>query len=129
MAGGSPGSRVALFFICGLGFAGTLVFRIYRPAPASTSVTVAWVLYAAAGVLAIVLSLADPPQTGGGDGMVHGAVGQLLMYALGAPWSLIIAQGHGHDAGTVSGLLMMAVFANIIYGDVHVFLRQRDPFG
>lgn len=128
MASGPQGSRVAQFLIWGLGFAGALVFRIYRPAPARTSVTVAWVVYAAAGVLAIVLSLADPPQTGGGDGMVHGAVGQLLMYALGAPWSLIIAQGHGHDAGTVSGFLMMAVLANILYSGAHVFLLRRDSW-
>jgi hypothetical protein len=74
-------------------------------------------------VAAIVIATIDPPQPGVGDGIVHGAIGQLSLYALSAPWSSIIVTTPGW--GPASGLLMLAVLANILYGAVFIFVGDR----
>lgn len=104
-------------------FAGILGVRLWRGSSPESWLFVPWLLYAIAGVLSIMLAIMDPPQPGLGDGIVHGAIGQLALFALATPWSSIIVTIPGN--GSPMGLLTLAVLANILYGAILVFAGDR----
>jgi hypothetical protein len=117
---GNSYARLAMWV---LAFAALLGVRIWRGNGTVRWLLIPWTLYSLAGVAAIVIATIDPPQPGVGDGIVHGAIGQLSLYALSAPWSSIIVTTPGW--GPASGLLMLAVLANILYGAVFIFVGDR----
>jgi hypothetical protein len=116
----NPYTRLA---IVALAFAAILGFRFWRGSTPHRWLMIPWTLYSLAGVAAIIIATVDPPQTGLGDGIIHGLVGQLSLVVLALPWSWVIVTTPGAQPSL--NPFMLSVLMNILFGAILVFVSDR----